>query len=149
MGSPSLLRRAWIVKLSGSLAEWSPLVDWLKLLARHAADRPIIIVPGGGPFGHAVRNVQDVWRLDDPIAHRMALLAMEQYGLLLQGVCPSLRPAADLAPCRPMRARGGSASGYRRGWRSTASCPPTTGMPGQTAWPRGWLRNWGLSAWCW
>src|SRR5919107_3813117 len=97
MGSPSLLRRAWIVKLSGSLAEWGPLVDWLKLLARHAAARPIIIVPGGGPFGHAVRNVQDVWRLDNPIAHRMALLAMEQYGLLLQGVCPSLRPAADLA----------------------------------------------------
>jgi aspartokinase-like uncharacterized kinase len=97
MGSPSLLRRAWIVKLSGSLAEWGPLIDWLKLFARHAPKRPIIIVPGGGPFAHAVRNVQDVWRLDNPIAHRMALLAMEQYGLLLKGVCPSLRLAADLA----------------------------------------------------
>ena len=29
MGSPSPLQRAWIVKLSGSLAEWSPLVDGL------------------------------------------------------------------------------------------------------------------------
>src|SRR4051812_19171173 len=137
MGSPSVLQRAWIVKLSGSLAEWGPLVDWLKLLARHAAERPIIIVPGGGPFAHAVRNVQDVWRLDNPIAHRMALLAMEQYGLLLQGVCPSLRPAADLADLQANAREGRVSSGYRRGWRSTASCPPTTGMPGRTAWPRG------------
>ena len=30
MGSPSLLQSAWIVKLSGSLAEWGPLIDWLK-----------------------------------------------------------------------------------------------------------------------
>lgn len=82
----------WIVKLGGSLAHDGLLPDWLDMLARCGGGR-IVIVPGGGPFSDAVREAQETWGFDDLTAHRMALLAMEQYGLMLAGLCPALVPA--------------------------------------------------------
>ena len=38
--------------------------------------RPLLIVPGGGPFANAVREI----RVDGDAAHWMAIAAMEQYG---------------------------------------------------------------------
>lgn len=87
----------WVVKLGGSLAAANLLEDWLDLLRRHGAGR-VVIVPGGGPFADQVRSAQDHWRFDDPVAHHMALLAMEQFALMLTG----LRP--DLVPVRSARA---------------------------------------------
>lgn len=69
----------WVVKLGGSLCASAALGPWL---ARLAAPR-LVIVPGGGPFADAVRAVQARLRFSDPVAHRMALLAMAQYGCLL------------------------------------------------------------------
>src|SRR6185369_14601723 len=43
----------------------------------------IVLVPGGGPFADAVRAAQPRMGFDDGAAHRMALLAMEQYGCAL------------------------------------------------------------------
>jgi aspartokinase-like uncharacterized kinase len=39
---------------------------------------PVVIVPGGGPFADAVRNLQAEMQFDDTVAHRLAMLAMEQ-----------------------------------------------------------------------
>lgn len=82
----------WVVKLGGSLALNPALKDWLEVLAREGGGR-VVIVPGGGPFADAVRAVHRHWGLPDPVAHRMALLAMEQYGLMLAGMQPGLRTA--------------------------------------------------------
>ncbi|GIX29290.1 MAG: hypothetical protein KatS3mg123_3171 [Burkholderiales bacterium] len=84
----------WVVKLGGSLAGEAVLRDWLETLARYGGGQ-VIIVPGGGPFADRVREAQEAWRFDDGIAHRMALLGMEQYGLMLAGICPDLVPAGS------------------------------------------------------
>lgn len=82
----------WIVKLGGSLAGDCTLKSWLDTLARCGGGR-VVIVPGGGPFADAVRDAQELWGFSDGTAHDMALLAMEQYGLMLAGLCHSLAPA--------------------------------------------------------
>ena len=43
----------------------------------------IVLVPGGGAFADLVRDAQPRIGFDDDAAHRMALLAMEQYGCAL------------------------------------------------------------------
>jgi aspartokinase-like uncharacterized kinase len=70
-----------IVKLGGSLANSSQRAAWLASLV--AWGGPLILVPGGGPFAGCVRDAQQAMGFDDATAHRMALLAMEQYGLVL------------------------------------------------------------------
>ena len=83
----------WVVKLGGSLAQSAHLPRWLDALSQTAA----VIVPGGGPFADAVRLAQEHWHFDDRAAHHMAVLAMRQYGLMLAGLNPRLKPVASAA----------------------------------------------------
>jgi dihydroneopterin aldolase len=72
---------ATIVKFGGSLAA-SPLREaWLAAFL--AARVPLILVPGGGPFAQAVRAAQKSIGFSDDVAHRLALLAMEQFAHVL------------------------------------------------------------------
>jgi 5-(aminomethyl)-3-furanmethanol phosphate kinase len=48
-----------------------------------AARRPVLVVPGGGPFADAVRALDEQVGLSDPVAHALALRAMDQLGVLL------------------------------------------------------------------
>ncbi len=70
-----------VAKLGGSLADSPQREAWLAALA--ASVRPLILVPGGGPFARAVRAAQARMQFDDITAHRLALLAMEQFGVVL------------------------------------------------------------------
>lgn len=73
-----------VVRLGGSHA-FSPLLrPWLAAIG--AAAGRIVLVPGGGPFADAVRSAQTAMGFDDVAAHRMALLAMAQYGFALAGL---------------------------------------------------------------
>ena len=81
-----------VVKLGGSLAGTGQLRAWLAVLARAGRGRAVV-VPGGGSFAEAVRDAQRAQGFDDAVAHRMALLAMEQYGLMLAGLEPVLLSA--------------------------------------------------------
>lgn len=82
----------WIVKLGGSLHDAPELGIWLGLLAT-APGPARIVVPGGGPFADAVRELQPQLGFGEIEAHRMAILAMQQYGLFLHGLEPRLRLA--------------------------------------------------------
>lgn len=93
-----------VVKLGGSLHDSPLLHDWLEALAR--AGGRVVLVPGGGPFADAVRAAQGRLEFSDATAHRMALLAMEQYGLLLCDLNPGLRPAACPQAITEIVARG-------------------------------------------
>jgi aspartokinase-like uncharacterized kinase len=53
-----------------------------------------------------VRLAQRRWHFDDGAAHRMALLAMEQYGLMLAALHPALRPARSAREIRAARRAG-------------------------------------------
>lgn len=78
-----------IVKLGGSLIHAAALRSWLTAAVERLT--PCLIVPGGGPFADAVRAAQARLGFADLAAHRMAILAMQQYGLLLQALEPRLR----------------------------------------------------------
>jgi len=87
-----------VVKLGGSHAFSKHLPAWLDALLLVAGR--VVIVPGGGPFANAVRSAQPTMGFDDSAAHRMALLAMEQFGSALVGLRPSLTLADTIAAIR-------------------------------------------------
>lgn len=69
-----------VIKLGGSLMQGPWLRPWLNA----ACCTPgAVIVPGGGLFADAVRQAQEFWEFHETVAHRMALLAMDQFGLML------------------------------------------------------------------
>ena len=85
----------WVVKLGGSLGDADILQNWLEVLSGPGPER-LVIVPGGGRFADQVRQAQQRWGFDDTTAHRMAILAMCQYGLMLIGLQPRLQGADTL-----------------------------------------------------
>ncbi len=89
----------WVVKLGGSLGENETLRHWLKIIARFGQGR-VVIVPGGGRFADQVREAQKRWRFSENIAHAMAVLAMHQFGWLLQGLEPGLQLAQGIESVR-------------------------------------------------
>lgn len=89
-GKPAL-----VVKVGGSLAETGRLDTVLAMIA--AARIPLVVVPGGGPFADAVRNLQAAMRFDDAVAHRLALLAMEQMAEYFVGRQAGMKVAHSLS----------------------------------------------------
>ena len=75
------MRTLTVIKLGGSHAFAPHLRDWLDAIASCAGS--IVLVPGGGPFADVVRDAQPRIGFADDAAHRMALLAMEQYACAL------------------------------------------------------------------
>ena len=79
-----------VIKVGGSLAEdpegLRALCSKLSELAKKYA---IIVVPGGGRFADAVRDFDQLFTLSQVIAHRMAILGMDQFGLLLTDITPN------------------------------------------------------------
>ena len=87
MGEP----RPLVVKIGGGLLRSAGL-DGLRLACADvcalAAARPVLVVPGGGPFADAVRAVDGQVGLSDDVAHALALQAMDQLGTLLAPLLP-------------------------------------------------------------
>lgn len=84
----------WVVKIGGSLGRDPALRDWLETLVALGSGR-VVIVPGGGAFAEEVREHHALWRFEDLAAHNMAVLAMAQTALLMQGICPALQLATS------------------------------------------------------
>ncbi|MBN3752148.1 aspartate kinase [Paraburkholderia sp. Tr-20389] len=89
----------WVVKIGGSMSRDPLLEEWLTDLVDFGGGR-VVIVPGGGDFAEQAREHQDIWRFDDVAAHNMAVLAMAQYALLMQGISRRLVIAATDAQIR-------------------------------------------------
>lgn len=84
----------WIVKIGGSLLGSPELSRWLEVLVKFSKGH-VIIVPGGGLFADAVREAQKLTNASDAVAHQLALLAMDQFGLLLAGMNDGLVTASS------------------------------------------------------
>jgi aspartokinase-like uncharacterized kinase len=84
----------WVVKLGGSLINAPELSKWLETLVK-MSDGKVLIVPGGSVFADAVRTAQQLTHVDDVTAHHLALLAMDQFGLLLAGMNRKLVTASS------------------------------------------------------
>ena len=84
----------WVIKLGGSLLGAPELARWLEILVKYS-DGNVVIVPGGGLFANSVREAQQISNASDEVAHRLALLAMDQFGILLAGLNPGLVTASS------------------------------------------------------
>ena len=79
-----------VLKIGGSLAE-NPdrLIRLCKELSGLAKVHKIVVVPGGGEFADKVRELDKRIGLSNRTAHQMAVLAVDQYGLLLSDITPN------------------------------------------------------------
>lgn len=73
-----------VLKIGGGLlAQTGRLDAVLAEIALVSKGVPLLVVPGGGPFADAVRDVDRRLQLSDDAAHWMAVLAMDQYAQLI------------------------------------------------------------------
>ena len=77
-----------VLKIGGGLLEASSLDAVLDVIGDLAREHRVLIVPGGGPFADAVRDVDRRIHLSDDAAHWMAILAMDQYAHLIASRLP-------------------------------------------------------------
>lgn len=78
-----------VIKIGGSLAEDPERLRALcAKLSEFAKKYAIVVVPGGGRFADVVRDFDKRFTLAGGISHRMAILGMDQFGLLLSQIIP-------------------------------------------------------------
>lgn len=95
-----------LIKVGGSLGKGSGLPALLRRISGVARRRRLLLLPGGGVFADAVRAEQARLALGHARAHRMSLLAMDQYGILLSELCPRSSLVSDLQAARRAAAAG-------------------------------------------
>jgi aspartokinase-like uncharacterized kinase len=98
-------RHPLVVKIGGGLLRADGLDGLRRACAEAtamAARRPVLVVPGGGPFADAVRAVDIQVGLSDGLAHALALRAMDQLGLLLRALMPGAEVLAGLVAPRAL-----------------------------------------------
>ena len=79
-----------VIKIGGSLAEDPERLRALcAKLSEFAKKYAIVVVPGGGRFADVVRDFDKRFTLSSEISHRMAVLGMNQFGLLLSQIIPN------------------------------------------------------------
>ncbi len=90
-----------VVKIGGSLCKYPrELKELCRGLSQWLRGEKCIVTPGGGPFTDLVRQVQRVYSLSDDAAHEMALLAVDQYGLMLSELIDGSVPVKALAEAK-------------------------------------------------
>ena len=101
-----------VVKVGGGLAREAG-DDALRALCAAIGERGrrhrLLVVPGGGGFADAVRDCDQRFGLSDEAAHRMAILAMEQFGWLLSELIPGAVRSTASSTARVSRGRRPSA----------------------------------------
>jgi aspartokinase-like uncharacterized kinase len=81
---------AAVVKVGGSLAACPEKLRNLCLkISEISKEHKLIVVPGGGEFADVVRRLDKRFHLSCNTSHRMAILGMDQYGMLLSNLIPS------------------------------------------------------------
>ena len=81
-----------VIKVGGSLAE-NPveLRIFCNKLSEYAQRYDLVVVPGGGRFADVVRDYDCDFRLSSTKSHKMAILGMDQFALLLTDIIPRSR----------------------------------------------------------
>ena len=79
-----------VLKVGGSLAEKPATLKKLcKKLSKIGENHCITVVPGGGKFADTIREIDQQHSLPADAAHKMAILGMDQFGLLLAQIIPN------------------------------------------------------------
>lgn len=86
-----------VIKVGGSLAADPAVLRALCMeLGRLAEKFKLLVVPGGGEFADVVREADTRFLLSSQVSHKMAVLGMDQFGLLLSNLMPKSRVAFSL-----------------------------------------------------
>jgi aspartokinase-like uncharacterized kinase len=93
-----------VVKVGGGLGA-DALPALCNTLGELGERHRLLVVPGGAGFADAVREADRRFRLGAAAAHRMAILAMEQFGWLLSELIPGAERGADVDVARAGRTR--------------------------------------------
>jgi aspartokinase-like uncharacterized kinase len=96
--SPGAGGAVTVVKVGGGLARElgdGALRRLCLEIATVAAEHQVLVVPGGAEFADAVRDYDRRFGLSPACAHKMALLAMDQFGMVLGELIPGAWPCAD------------------------------------------------------
>lgn len=79
-----------VIKMGGSLAGYPvDLRKTCQILATIVQKHRVLVVPGGGKFADVVRRFDQIYNISNTISHKMAILAMDQFGLLLSHITPN------------------------------------------------------------
>ena len=85
-----------VIKIGGSLSKKPEKLRGLaQTISEIAQKNEIVVVPGGGEFADVVRDFDQTFHLSDQVAHKMARLGMDQFGLLLSDIIPKSRTASN------------------------------------------------------
>lgn len=95
-----------VLKLGGSLSRTPDLANLAAMLGDLARSYRLLLVPGGGAFADVVRAHYRRYALSEVTAHRMALLAMDQYGHLLADLVSRSTAVQDLGMAGQVAAAG-------------------------------------------
>jgi aspartokinase-like uncharacterized kinase len=87
---------AAVLKVGGSLSRSPALPDLCREISRLGGVHRLLVIPGGGQFANLVRDFYARLSLSETAAHRMAILAMDQYGYLLGDLIPHAELVAGL-----------------------------------------------------
>jgi aspartokinase-like uncharacterized kinase len=96
-----------VIKLGGSLAGDPKTLKSLCIkLSELAKTHKILVIPGGGEFADVIRKFDKEYHLSSSAAHKMAILAMDQYGLLLADITPNSRIVRMLDEAKELSKQG-------------------------------------------
>jgi aspartokinase-like uncharacterized kinase len=96
-----------VLKIGGSLSKKPTKLKKLCIkLSELAKDYRLTIVPGGAEFADTVRYAYKLFSLSEGIAHKMAILAMEQYGFLLSDITPNSKITNTIKNCVKLSKKG-------------------------------------------
>jgi aspartokinase-like uncharacterized kinase len=98
-----------VVKVGGGLAREAgdgALRTLCSAVGDAGAGHPLLVVPGGAAFAEAVREHDSRFDLQAATSHRMAILAMDQFGWLLSDLIPGGVPCTNVAAASAATARG-------------------------------------------
>ena len=92
-----------VVKVGGSLAEApEQLITLCAKLSALARNYGLVVVPGGGRFADVVRDSDERFNLSSGVSHRMAILGMDQFGMLLAQITPNSCATYSLEDARQL-----------------------------------------------
>ncbi|MBS7617693.1 delta 1-pyrroline-5-carboxylate synthetase [Candidatus Bathyarchaeota archaeon] len=88
------------MKIGGSI--YSDPAAFKKLcfeIGKLSSNYRLVIVPGGAVFADEVRLCYRIFHVSEEAAHKMAILAMSQYGLLIADLTPNSKPVYTIKEC--------------------------------------------------
>lgn len=81
---------ATVIKVGGSIALHPEKLRALcTKISEESKKHRLIVVPGGGEFADTVRTLDKQFSLSCSVSHKMAVLGMDQYGLMLSDLIPN------------------------------------------------------------